>query len=325
MLKGDGSITADVGLSYPVWCEYKERLDWLEKFSSRIHVGISRSSGRPVNSKATDPWDCEWIYPLDSLDGIVTRHPIANWADLASYKPPDADAFTDWEKTEEKFAEAKANGTVARGGTDHGFVFLRMTYLRGYNDFMTDVGEGDPRLFDLIKIIEDYWFGVAKRYVEAGADLVSFGDDLGLQDRLPISPSAWRKYIKPTYMRIFQYLRSNGVYVHLHTDGYIVDIIPDLLDCGVSILNPQELVNGLDTLRDLARGKVFLDLDIDRQSITPFGTPQECEQHIASCVKTLGSPNGGLHLVWGVYPHTPYKNIEATVRAMSAYAEYWKR
>ena len=322
---GDGSFGADVGITYPVWKEYRERLDWMQTFSPHVHVGISRSPSRPPYATWTDPWGCEWVYPLESLDGVVTKHPIENWENLSSYRAPDPEAFTDWREKEKSFAEAKEKGEAARGGTDHGFLFLRMTYLRGFNSFMEDVGGRDERLHRLIEVVEDYWFAVAKRYVEIGADLVSFGDDLGLQNRLPISPSAWRTYIKPTYKRIFQYLRSNGVYVHLHTDGYIVDIIPDLIECGVSILNPQELVNGLDKLRELAWGKVFLDLDIDRQAITPFGTPEECENHIANCVKTLGSPKGGLHLICGVYPHTPYVNIEAVVRAMDAYAGYWKQ
>jgi len=324
-LDGDGTVNSDVGITYPVWNEYKERLDWMERFSRYVHVGTSRTPSRPAYSKWTDPWGCEWLYPLESLDGLVMRHPVAEWDALTSYKGPNSAEFTDWSEVEKKFKAAKARGEVARGGTDHGFVFLRLTYLRGFNAFMEDVGSRDERLFDLIGVVEDYWFDVAKRYVEAGADLVSFGDDLGLQNRLPISPNAWRTFIKPSYMRIFQYLRSNGVRVHLHTDGYIVDIIPDLIECGVSILNPQELVNGLENLRQLAWGKVFLDLDIDRQSITPFGTPEECERHIGRCVKTLGSPRGGLHLIWGVYPHTPYENIEAVVRAMDSYSEYWKR
>ncbi|HID12062.1 MAG TPA: hypothetical protein EYP17_12325 [Candidatus Latescibacteria bacterium] len=44
------------------------------------------------------------------------------------------------------------------------------------------------------------------------------------------------------------------------------------------IPNPQDLVNGLDNLKELAWGKVCIDLDIDRQKITTFGTPEEVEE-----------------------------------------------
>ena len=69
--------------------------------------------------------------------------------------------------------------------------------------------------------------------------------------------------------------------------------------------------------------KVYIDLDIDRQNITVFGKPEEVDAHILNCVRTLGSPNGGLKFIWGVYPGTPYENIEAVIRAMDRYATYW--
>jgi len=324
-LKSDGVIHSNVGISYPVWKEYgDERLKWLEGFSPHVSVGIGRSPGREAYYEQTDNWGCRWVYPLSALDGQCIGHPVASWSDLKTYKPPDPDEFTDWEKARKNFEQVKANGNAARAGTDHGFIFLRLTYLRGFQNFMLDVAEKRPELDELIGIIEGYWFEVARRWVEVGADVISFGDDLGLQDRLPISPASWRTYIKPSYRRIFSYCRSHGVHVHLHTDGYIVDIIPDLIECGVSILNPQELVNGLEVLRRLAWGKVYLDLDIDRQRITVFGTPDEVDAHILNCVRTLGSPTGGLKFIWGVYPHTPIENIEAAVRAMDRYATYWR-
>lgn len=322
-LQSDGTVPSHVGITYPVWKQYGTRLDWLEKFSSHVRVGISRQPGRAAYSEVTDIWGCRWVYPLEALDGQCIGHPVANWSDLKRYRPPNPEAFTDWKAAKGGFDRARAEGTVARGGTDHGFIFLRLQYLRGFENSMLDYAEGRPELADLIGIVGDYWFEVARRWVEAGAELVSFGDDLGAQDRLPISPSAWRKYIKPTYRRIFQYCRSHGVYVHLHTDGYIVDIIPDLIECGVSILNPQELVNGVPKLRKLAFGKLFIDLDIDRQSTTVFGAPEDCDAHILECAKMLGSPGGGLSFIWGVYPGTPYQNIEAVVRAMDRYAGYW--
>jgi uroporphyrinogen-III decarboxylase len=189
---------------------------------------------------------------------------------------------------------------------------------------MLDLAEDSPEVRELIALVERYWFEVARRWVEAGADVVSFGDDLGLQHALPISPDAWRRFIGPAYRRIFQYCRSHGVQVHLHSDGYVLDIIPDLIDWGVTILNVQDLVNGLANLRRLAWGKVYLDLDVDRQNVTVFGTPEEVDAHILESIRTLGSPQGGLSLIWGVYPGTPLANIEAAVQAMGKYATIWQ-
>jgi len=188
---------------------------------------------------------------------------------------------------------------------------------------MMDMAEGSPEFDKLIKIVENYWFEVVDRWVKLGVDMIGFGDDLGLQSALPISPTAWRRHIKPSYQRIFSHCRNNGVHVALHSDGYVVDIIPDLIECGVTRLNVQDLVNGLDNLDQLVKGKIYLHLDIDRQNIMVFGTPEEIDRHIFNCVKTLGSPNGGLSFIWYAFPPTPPENIEAAIQAMDKYADYW--
>ena len=322
-LNGDPRVHSGVSVTYPVWQQYGERIDKLQGFSPHVSIGISRSRNHEAYSKVTDRWGCQWIYPLEALDGACIGHPVASWSDLADYKPPNPDDFTDWKQAKINIENTKSKGGIASGGTDHGFIFLRLTYLRGFNNFMLDVGSREPRLEELTKIVENYWFEVVRRWIECGVDVIGFGDDLGLQNALPLSPDDWRTYIKPSYNRIFSYCRSNGVYVSLHTDGYIVDIIPDLIECGVTTLNPQDLVNGLDNLLKLAKGKVYLNLDVDRQKITVFGTPEESDAHILKCIKTLGSPHGGLSMIWGVYPGTPIENIEAVVRAMDKYATYW--
>jgi len=323
--KWDGIVRSGVGITYPVWKEYGERLAWMEGFSPYVSVGISRQSGRPPGHEVTDMWGCRWRYPIESLDGIVIEHPLASWDALRTWRPPRPEDHADWKKVEEDFRRRRAEGRLSSNGTEHGFLFLRLTYLRGYENLMVDVAEGRPELDQLIAIIEGYWTDVIRRYIDLGLDFYSFGDDLGLQDRLPIRPAAWRRYIKPTYSRLFGLCESHGIPTYLHTDGYVVDIIPDLIECGLSILNVQELVNGLDTIARLAKGKVAIDMDIDRQHVTVFGTPEEVDAHIERCIRTLGSSDRRLTTIWGVYPHTPYENIEACVRALDRCATMWKR
>ncbi len=190
---------------------------------------------------------------------------------------------------------------------------------------MVDVAAEDPKLYELRDIVADYWYRITEARLDSGAVHVGAGDDLGMQDRLAISPASWRKLVKPAYARIFGLARERGATVRLHTDGYVVDIIPDLIETGVTDLNPQDLVNGLDNLVRLAKGKVHVSLDIDRQRITVFGRPEEVEAHIERCIRTLGSPQGGLSLVWGVYPGTPIENIEAVVRAIQKHRGMWVR
>ena len=321
--KGDGIVRSHVGTTSPVTREYGDRIEPLMNLSPYVSVGTSKASRLERGFSEVDEWGCKWTFELDGLSGIVTTHPLSSFENLATYQFPDPDKLVDWAEAEKKGKAAKGAGELFTGHTDHGFIFLRLTYLRGFENFMVDVMERSPEALEVIQRVEDYWFEVVRRWVEIGADKVNFGDDLGLQHALPISPTAWREVLGPSFKRIFSYCREHGVHVGLHSDGYVVDIIPDLIDYGVTTLNLQELVNGVDTLAELVRGKVFLDMDVDRQAVTVFGTPEEVDAHILNCIRTLGSPNGGLTTIWGVYPGTPYENFEAGVRALAKYATYW--
>jgi len=164
-LEGDDPIVrTNVGITYPVWEQYKEKLNWMEGFSKYVSVGINRSPGVKPNTEIVNMWGERWIYPLDSLDGICIEHPIASYDALKTYRPPDPDAFTNWKQLKENYQKNNELGHVNHGGTDHGFIFLRLTYMRGYNNFMLDIAEERPEVFDLIKIIENYWFEVVRRY-----------------------------------------------------------------------------------------------------------------------------------------------------------------
>ena len=95
------------------------------------------------------------------------------------------------------------------------------------------------------------------------------------------------------------------------------------MDSGVSVINLQDQVNGIDWIKENLKGKVCIDLDIDRQKITCFGTPQEVDRLIRDEVEMLAAPEGGLCMVYGMYPGMPMKNMEALMDAMERYAKWY--
>ena len=60
---------------------------------------------------------------------------------------------------------------------------------------------------------------------------------------------------KPVYAEMFAKVRKAGLHVWFHSDGNILDIIPDLIEIGVNVINCQASLMGLDTLSRFA-GKV---------------------------------------------------------------------
>ncbi|MHC4546291.1 MAG: hypothetical protein ACYSYL_17560, partial [Planctomycetota bacterium] len=71
------------------------------------------------------------------------------------------------------------------------------------------------------------------------------------------------------------------------------------------------------------KGRVCIDIDIDRQQITPFGSPGQIEKLIRQEVEKLGSREGGLMMIYGLYPGIPLENVKAIMDAMERYAGYY--
>ena len=109
----------------------------------------------------------------------------------------------------------------------------------------------------------------------------------------------------------------------MHSDGDIRDLADDLIDSGVEVINLQDLVNGIDWIANRFRGKICVELDIDRQRITPYGTPAEIDALIRKEVSTIATPQGGLCMIYGLYPGVPLKNVAALMDAMERYMFYY--
>ncbi|OGV69340.1 MAG: hypothetical protein A3K19_18800 [Lentisphaerae bacterium RIFOXYB12_FULL_65_16] len=250
-----------------------------------------------------DAWGCVWSNLKTGMESIVTGHPVPTRESVHRLKAPDKDI-----------------------GFRHGFMFLRLTDLRGFEEMMVDFAEEPPELQMLLDIVLEYNLRQArillKGLTDAEPRLVYFGDDLGMQHSLPMNPVTWRKYLKPCFARIYRPIRDAGHYVYMHTDGHILEIIPDLVDAGVNVVNPQIRANGLDNLVRVCKGKVCLNLDLDRQMF-PFCTPADIDAHIREVVQKLGSKDGGLWLSAEVGPDVPLANVEAICGALEKYRSYY--
>jgi uroporphyrinogen-III decarboxylase len=143
-----------------------------------------------------------------------------------------------------------------------------------------------------------------------------------MQTALPMSPAKWRKYLKPCYARIYGRCKEVGWWVYMHTDGHCYEVIPDLKDCGVDVINPQIRANGLDNLVATCKGKICVNLDLDRQ-LFPFCQPEDIDAHIREAVEALGSPEGGLWLSAEIGPDVPLDTIEAICVALEKYRAYY--
>lgn len=337
--KNPGRIPTRVGISMASWDTYEthdlEKLIAKHKylFPNYKTGAINRNNlpFKPYRIKDveyTDSWGCVWKTSQSGSTGSVIKHPLENWDDLENFMPPDPEYHNgweriDWQSIEKNIMNEKKKGEFSSGGLRHGYLFMTLSYIRGFENLMYDMHDEDPKLDMLIKTVENFNQIIIDRFLGLDVDMIGFPEDLGSQKSLLLSPGMFRRYIKPVYMRLMQPVKKQGKLIHMHSDGYIMDIIEDLIECGVNIINLQDLVNGIDDIQKHIKGRMAIDLDIDRQDITVSGSPKDIDNLIREAVVKLGSKKGGLSMIYGLYPGTPLKNAEAVMAAMEKYSKYY--
>ncbi len=276
----------------------------------------------------TDAWGCVWENVHEGMDSVVVEHPLSDWEAFDSYQPPDPYTTADWgpqpdwDELKKRYDQVKAAGGLAVGGVTHGFMYMKLYYLRGFENLMIDIATDDPRLPKLIDMVLDYNLKYLEQYIEAGVEFMFFAGDLGLQDSLPMSPEKWRKYLGPCYKALFGLAKAHGVGTYLHSDGHIIEIIPDLADYGLDIINAQYRANGLEELVRVGKGRLCVHLDLDRQ-LMPFATPQQLKDHVYECVEAFKAPEGGLMLNCEIGPDVPLENVDALFTALEEVGGPW--
>ncbi len=303
------------------------------KRGQRNHEHFDFGLGLRANEVFTDAWGYTWKSALNGIEAVVVKNPLDDWSRLNSYKPPDPlrqgdRGPADWEGIEKRIQERKKRGQIVPEPyphtfcLPHGFFFQRLYNLRGFENLMLDLVNEEPRLPTLIKMLIDHNMKIVNKWLSMDVDIMIFGEDLGSQTSSIISPGMFHGWITPAYKKLMQPCCNSGCHVYLHSDGYIMDLIDEFIEAGVTIINPQDICNGIRNLAREVKGRMCISLDIDRQKIVPYGTCSEIRDLIEREVKELGSPKGGLELVAGIYPPTPPENINALCCAMEEFMTY---
>lgn len=275
-----------------------------------------------------DDFGCIWQTARNGITGTVTGHPLESWDAFSGYRSPDPQKVMgigpiDWEQERRSILNARKQGDLVFRGLRHGHTFLQLCDIRGYENLLFDMMDEAPLLPELIDLVEQFNLGLIKRYCALGVDVMGYAEDLGMQYGPMLSPEQFSRYILPSYRRLIAPARESGAVIHMHSDGDIRLLLEQILSVGVDIINLQDLVNGIDWIKTHLAGRCCIELDIDRQSVTINGTPEDIDRLILNEIRTLGTRQGGLCMIYGLYPGTPIENAAAVMDAMEKYAFYF--
>ncbi len=174
----------------------------------------------------------------------------------------------------------------------------------------------------------EYWGAVLSR-IGRYVQIAVIGDDLGTQNGLFISPAMYRKYVKKRHRKLVDAIKSKAdVKVLLHSDGAIREIIPDIIDCGVDILNPiQVSATGMEDTASLKEEfgdrLTFWGGGCDSQTILPFGCPDDVRKEVMSRINDL-KPGGGFVFapVHNIQPFVPVENVLTLYKTAAMFGKY---
>ncbi|MBN1349978.1 hypothetical protein JXJ21_11255 [candidate division KSB1 bacterium] len=101
--------------------------------------------------------------------------------------------------------------------------------------------------------------------------------DIAYKERLLHSPEWLRREFFPLVALLNRALHEHGVKCLFHSDGYLMDVMPDLLATEIDGINPVEIVAGMD-LKEVKRlygEKIFITGGIDISQLMAIGTPED--------------------------------------------------
>jgi len=247
----------------------------------RYYFGPGRSWGQSgIKGRYMDVWGCLWEVAEDGVCGESVDSPLRKeWSALASFQPP-------WDVLDQADL-SQVNGDCARsqkfmipmwaGGAN---LFERMQHLRGTEQLLMDLAYLEPEVYRLRDMVHEFFMRQFALWMKTDIDAIHLHDDWGTQLSLLISPALWRDFFKPIYREYCDLAHRHGKKVLMHSDGFIMEIIPDLIEIGVDAINAQIFCMGIEMLAERFRGKICFWGEIDRQYLLTRGTEEEVREAV---------------------------------------------
>lgn len=286
-----------------------------------------------------DEWGVTWRKAKEQgMYFDVYKSPLSgefNKRVIDNYKWPDySDPYikVNLKKSAEELKETSRCALILES-TLGGEIFDGSFFLRGFEAFYMDLA-ADPSnacyLMDkLLELQLQFWDSIIPDLKDEIL-IYRIGDDLGDQLSTRISPEMYRKYVKPRHKKLINGIRKSAgkdVYIFLHSDGSIYNLIPDLIDIGVDILNPiQYTTANMDTKKlkkEFGKYLTFWGGGIDTQNILPFGNISQIKDEVKHRIDDL-APGGGFVFcqVHNIQYDVPPENIMAMWEALQEYGKY---
>jgi len=139
---------------------------------------------------------------------------------------------------------------IRLGGTNGGFLgFPRQ--IMGLTDYMMVIYDDPELIHDICETFCNFlleYYGAIVNDVKV--DCILIWEDMAGKGGSLISPAHFREFLRPRYKKIVNFAKEAGIDIILtDSDGYVEDLIPLIVETGVTGMYPFERAAGNDMLR----------------------------------------------------------------------------
>lgn len=195
--------------------------------------------------------------------------------------------------------------------------FEQLQFIRKTENLYMDLMDIPDNMKRFMGEMHDFYCELLTEWAKTEVDALNFMDDWGSQQSLLIHPDLWRELFKPMYQEYVAIAKRYGKKVFMHSDGYILDILPDLVEIGVDAINSQIFCMGPKNLKQLA-GKITFWGEMDRQHLLVEGSAQDIQRAVATVRENLWQ-KGGCIAQCEFGPGAKPENVYEVFRSWDAY------
>jgi len=214
-----------------------------------------------------------------------------DWSLLESYRFPEIDRV---HAERVKAQNLRACDSYVLAGLPFG-VFSTLRDLRLMSNALMDTA-AEPEM--LQAYMERFIpFAVEQVHIAAdcGVDGVMIADDWGMQFSPFISPASFRELFKPVYKRITDACHERGIDFILHSCGFVLPLVDDMIDAGVDVFQfDQPEAAGSRLWAEKYSDKAAFYCPVDIQKVMPTGDRELIEKTALDMVNAFRQHGGAL-------------------------------
>ena len=310
---------------YPVWFSPVQQPDG--SWNRYDDDGSTLLSRMPVGATFFDQTYFPYLdgYPTD-YSGLDQEMGRILWAH---------DVHSPWDHAGEAdfFDQLRERALKLRATTDRAIMivcgcnlFEWGTFLRRMDNFLMDLICDPDQVAKLLdQLLERHMATLEKvcRAVGDVADIIRFGDDLGMTSGPFMDPDTYRSLFKPRHKILCDYVKSHSnMHTFIHSCGSIADLMPDLIEAGIEVFNPVQTnayhMDPRELKRRFGSACTFWGGGIENVGVLNHGSRQQIRDMVFERM-SIFSEGGGFvfNTVHNIMPDVPPENIVAMYEAVA--------